>query len=394
MAPQAQPNPGLDLIPTVNSNPVLVHPMVTRFRVGTNRPTQRLSLHYTIREVDVDETFSLVVKPGTIRTVLSLATSRHWSIHQLDVKNAFLHGDLSEMVYMNQPLGFWDSIHPDYVCLFQRSLYGLKQVINSLHQEFSMIDLGSLNYFLGISVTRDSIGMFVSQRKYAVEILERAHMANYNSRRTLVDTESKLGDDGYPVCLYMHDYREPHFSSLKRILRYVRAGCPTTRRSTSDYYVFLGNNLLSWSSKRQPTLSCSSAEAEYRGVANAIAEACWLRIYFRMKHIEIDIHFVRDLVVAGEVRVIHVPLRYQYADIFTKGLPSALFEEFHTSLSQKPSSAPEPKPYTGRLETETMMERGCVSKGNPGISGEECIISDRLVFGDGCAEVERMKQRG
>ncbi|GKF67553.1 ribonuclease H-like domain-containing protein [Tanacetum coccineum] len=187
----------------------------------------------------------------------------------------------------------------------------------------------------------------------------------------------------------MHDPREPHFLALKRILRYVRgtldyrlqlfsssttdvvaysdadwAGCSTTRCSTSGYCVFLGNNLLSWSSKRQPTLSRSSAEAEYRGVANAVAETCWLPNLLRelytplssatlvycdnvsvvylscnpvqqevTKHIEIDIHFVRNLIAVGQVRVLHVPSRYQFADIFTKGLPSALFEEFRSSLS-------------------------------------------------------------
>ncbi|GJW13075.1 ribonuclease H-like domain-containing protein [Tanacetum coccineum] len=295
----------------------------------------------------------------------------------------------------------------------------LQRIIRSLHQEFAMTDLGPLNYFLGKSVTRDSLGLFLSQKKYAVEILEKVHMVNCNPSRTPVDTESKLGVDGDPisdptlyrslagslqyltftrpdisyavqqVCLHMHDPREPHLSALKRILRYVQgtlyyglqlffssttdlvayfdanwAGCPTTRRSTSGYCVFLGNNLLSWSSKRQPTLSRSSAEAEYRGVANVVAETCWLRnllrelhtplssvtlvycdnvsaVYLscnpvqhqRTKHIEIDIHFVRDLIAAGQVRVLHVPSRYQFADIFTNGLSSALFEEFRSSLS-------------------------------------------------------------
>nr|GFB71106.1 ribonuclease H-like domain-containing protein [Tanacetum cinerariifolium] len=104
------------------------------------------------------------------------------------------------------------------------------------------------------------------------------------------------------VCLYMHDPRDPHFTSLKRILRYVRgtlyyglqlhvssttqlsaytdadwAGCPVSRWSTSRYCVFLSDNLLSWSAKRQATLSRSSAEAEYRGVANVVAETGWIR---------------------------------------------------------------------------------------------------------------------
>ncbi|GJW65038.1 ribonuclease H-like domain-containing protein [Tanacetum coccineum] len=357
--------------------------------------------------IDIDETFSLVVNLETICTVLSLADSLHWPVHQLDVKKAFLHGDLSETVYMHQPPGFWDSTHPDYVCLLQRSLYGLKQAPRAcLFLRFVTLDY---SFFAS----------GVCYKKYAVEILERAGMVHCNPSRTPIDTESKLGttddvvsdptlyrslagslryltftrpDISYvvqQVCLHMHDPREPYFFALKRILRYVRgtldyslklfsssttdlvaysdadwAGCPTTRRSTSCYCVVLGNNLLSWSAKRQLTLSHSSAEAEYHCVANVVAETCWLRnllrelhtllssatliycdnvsaIYLssnpvqhqRTKHIEIDIQFVRDLVATDQVRVLHVPSHYQFAYIFTKGLPTALFEEFRSSFS-------------------------------------------------------------
>lgn len=77
--------------------------------------------------IDYDENFNPVGKPRTIRKVLSIATSRKWPIHQLDVKNAFLHCHLDETVYCQQPLGFVDPAHPDCVCLLQKSLYGLTQ---------------------------------------------------------------------------------------------------------------------------------------------------------------------------------------------------------------------------------------------------------------------------
>jgi len=87
--------------------------------------------------VDCDETFSPVVKPATIRTVLAIALSHSWPIHQLDCQNAFLHGNLHETNHMHQPLGFRDSRHPDYVCRLKKSLYGLKQVPRAWYQRFA-----------------------------------------------------------------------------------------------------------------------------------------------------------------------------------------------------------------------------------------------------------------
>ncbi|KAK4346002.1 hypothetical protein RND71_036178 [Anisodus tanguticus] len=187
----------------------------------------------------------------------------------------------------------------------------------------------------------------------------------------------------------MYNPMEDHMHALKRIVRYIQVtldhdlhlypsstttlisytdvdwgGCPDIRCSTYGYCVFLGDNLISWSSKRQATFSRSSAEAEYRGVANVVSESCWLQnlllelhchvpnatlvycdnvsaIYLsenpvqhqRTKHIELDIHLVREKVARGQVCVLHVPSRYQIADIFIKGLPLVLFEDFRDSLS-------------------------------------------------------------
>jgi hypothetical protein len=156
-------------------------------------------------------------------------------------------------------------------------------------------------------------------------------------------------------------------SSISDLIVYTdadRASCPNKCRSTFDYAAFLGDNLVSWSAKRQTVVSRSSAEAEYFVVANGVAEATWLRqllyelqtspsqwtlvycdnistVYLstnpvqhqRTKHVEIDLHFVRGKVTIGQVYVLHVLTTSQFTDIFMNGLPSSVFNEFRSSLN-------------------------------------------------------------
>ncbi|GJW40939.1 ribonuclease H-like domain-containing protein [Tanacetum coccineum] len=319
------------------------------------------------------------------------------------IRAGFYHSktDSSLFIFYKGPDTTYLLLYVDDIILTAFSTLLLQHIFSLLHVEFAMTDLGPLNYFLGIFATRTTSGIFLSQTKYAIEILEQAQMLNYNPCRTVIDTEKKLGPKGSPLCLYMHDPREPHLNAMKHVLRYLQgttdlglqlfrsttsqlivysdadwADYLATRRSTSGYYVFLGDNLLTLSSKRQDTLSCSSAEAEYRGVTNVVAETSWIRNLFcelhtplftatlvycdnvsvvymsanpvqhqRTKHIEIDIYFVRDKVAAGHVQVLHVPSRFQYADIFTKGLPNLLFAYFRSSLSVRKTPAPTARAY-------------------------------------------------
>ncbi|GKA97572.1 ribonuclease H-like domain-containing protein [Tanacetum coccineum] len=231
----------------------------------TNSP----SAHSTLTPTIDGSLSSPVVKPTTIRTVLSLALSHNWLVHQLNVKNAFHNADLSETIYMYQPPGFMDPIFPHHVCRLQRSLYGLKHAPRAWFQRFA-----GYTVRVGFSSSRCDSSLFISRHGSEVAylsiyvddiLLDWAHVASCNPTRTPVDTESKLGADGDPV------FDLTLYRSLVGGLQYL-----TFTRPDISYAVQQGDNILSWSSKQQHTLSRSSAEAEYRDVANAVAETEWI----------------------------------------------------------------------------------------------------------------------
>ncbi|GJY33887.1 ribonuclease H-like domain-containing protein [Tanacetum coccineum] len=129
----------------------------------------------------------------------------------------------------------------------------------------------------------------------------------------LTFTRPNLSYAVHQVCLYMYDPREPHLASLKRSQMYMGRAADLLRRFNF------------------------SVNAKYCGVANAVAEMFWLRNLLRELHSPLHsatiVYCDNDQVAKGQVHILHVPSRYQYANIFTKGLPSSLFEELHTSLS-------------------------------------------------------------
>ncbi|GAA0164844.1 transmembrane signal receptor [Lithospermum erythrorhizon] len=383
----------------------------------------------------------------TVRVFLAVAAVKKWELHQMDVHNAFLHGDLSEKVYMQLPPGFYKGC-PGLVCKLNKSLYGLKQtprcwfsklattlkrygftqsysdyslftlckgqmrfhvlvyvddlIISGndsaaistfkqyLNSCFHMKDLRVLKFFLGVEVARSEEGIFLSQRKYALDIISKAGLLGAKAvafpmeqnQRLAGSTSAVLHDvDRYRrlvggllylsftrpdlsfavhiLSQFLHEPRQDHWSTALRVVKYLKgsprqgillsadcdlklsgwcdsdcASCLITRQYVSGWIVFLGHSPVSWKSKKQETVSRSSAEAEYRSMALVTCELKWLKgllacfrvdhtgsmelfcdsqsalhlahnpvFHERTKHIEIDCHFLRDAVLAD----LHAP---------------------------------------------------------------------------------------
>ena len=217
----------------------------------------------------------------------------------------------------------------------------VNSLIDQLHNQFALKDLGSLSYFLGIQVTRTPSSLHLCQHKCITDLLYRAQMFDCKHASTPMSTSSSLSlYDGEPlsnpslyhrivgalqyctitrpdinfsvnkVCQFMHSPTTTHWQAVKRILCYLKstishgislqpstdlsltcyidvdwADYPDDQKSTSGHYCFLGPNLISWSYTKQKVVSHSSVESEYKGLANAASELIWIETLLTELHI-------------------------------------------------------------------------------------------------------------
>lgn len=295
----------------------------------------------------------------------------------------------------------------------------LSHVKEFLSSKFKLKDLGTLKYFLGLEIARNSTDVYINQRKCTLDILhdtglqgskpsivpiEQNHSLSADQGVLMTDSANYRRLVGRLIYLtitrpdifyvvhilsqYMSSPRVPYLDAATKLVKYLKgtagqglffptnsslsliafcdadwATCKDTRRSISGYCVLLGNSLISWKCKRQHTVFRSSAEAEYRSMANVCWELTWLKsilhdfkvlitqpislycdneaalhiasnlvFHERTKHIEIDCHLVRDLLVNGVITTCHLPTSSQPADLFTKALSSIQLQQHLVKL--------------------------------------------------------------
>nr|GEW73774.1 hypothetical protein [Tanacetum cinerariifolium] len=328
--------------------------------------------------INFEESFAPVARMEAIRIFFSYASHKLFSMFQMDVKTAFLHGSLKEDVYVCQPEGFIDADHPSHNHFFK----------------------GTIDPMLFIRHFYDDI--LVS--KYMLEILKKYGMESCDHVGIPMEIKDKLDLDqnGTPIdatkyhsmigalmyltssrpdivhatCLCARYQAKPtkkHLKEVKRIFRYLLgtintslwymkdfgfeltgfsdadyAGCKDTFKSTSGGAQFLGEKLVSWSSKKQDCTSLSTTEAEYVSLSACCAQVFWIRTqltdygfhfnkipiycdsksaiaiscnpvqHSRTKHIAVPYHFIKDHVEKGTIELYFVKTDYQLADLFTK----------------------------------------------------------------------------
>nr|GFB51898.1 retrovirus-related Pol polyprotein from transposon TNT 1-94 [Tanacetum cinerariifolium] len=292
-----------------------------------------------------------------IRIFLAYDAHKSFTVFQMDVKIAFLHGSLKEDVYVCQPEGFIDADHPSHVYKLKKALYGLKQAPRACDPVGTPMEIKDK-----LDVYQN--GTLVDATKYRSMI--GALMYLTSSRPDIVHAT-------YLCARYQAKPTEKHLKEVKRIFRYLRgtvnmglwytkdsgfeligfldvdyARCKDTFKSTSGGAQFLGEKLVSWSSKKQDCTALSTAEAKYVSLSACCAQVLWMRTqltdygfhfdkipiycdsksaiaiscnpvqYSRTKHIAVRFHFIKEHVEKGTIELYFVKTDYQLVDILLK----------------------------------------------------------------------------
>nr|GEW67538.1 hypothetical protein [Tanacetum cinerariifolium] len=353
--------------------------------------------------IDFKESFAPVARMEATRIFLTYVAHKSFSVFQMDVKTAFMHGSLKEDMYVCQPEGFIDADHPSHVYKLKKALYRLKRFHDGI---------------LVVQVYVDDI-IFEILKKYGMEScdpvgtpMEIKDKLDLDQNGTSVDAtkyRSMIGalmyltssrpDIVHATCLctrYQAKPTEKHLKEVKRIFRYLRgtvntgiwyikdsgfkltgfsdvdyAGCKDTFKSTSGGAQFLGEKLVSWSSKKQDCTSLSTAKAEYVSLSACCAQVLWMRTqltdygfhfnkiliycdsksaiaiscnpvqHSRTKHIVVRYHFIKEHVEKGTIELYFVKTDYQLADPFTKALPADRFNYLVRRLGMRSLSPQE-----------------------------------------------------
>ncbi|KAL2232558.1 UNVERIFIED_CONTAM: Retrovirus-related Pol polyprotein from transposon RE2 [Sesamum indicum] len=324
-------------------------------------------------------------------------------------------------------------VYVDDILITGPSLDDIAQVKQYLHQLFTIKDLGDARYFLGLEIVRGSSGLYITQTKYILDIVKDTGLlkakpasspfpaglklaagsgspfSRPDSYRRLVGRLLYLGfsrpDISYPVqqlSQYLNHPLDSHWKAALHVVRYLKgspskglyfpaantfnlrafcdanwASCLDSRRSLTGYCIFLGDALVPWKTKKQSTVSRSTAESEYRSLASTVCELRWVSyilsdfnipvmlpidlfcdnkaalhilanpvFHERTKHIKLDCHLVRDAYKDGFISPSFIPGFQQLADVFTKSIPLKPFLSITSKLGLVSLI---PVPLVGRL---------------------------------------------
>ncbi|GJS57099.1 retrovirus-related pol polyprotein from transposon TNT 1-94 [Tanacetum coccineum] len=380
--------------------------------------------------IDFEESFAPVARIEAIRIFVANAAHKNMTIYQMDVKMAFLNGELKEVVYVSQPEGFVDQNNPSHVYKLKKALYGLKQAprawydmlssflisqqfskgavdptlftrhagndillvqiyvddiifaltntamcdefANQMTNKFKMSMIGQISFFLGLQISQSPRGIFINQSKYASEIVKKYGLHTTDSVDTPMIENKKLDEDlqGKPVDATLYRGMIGSFmylTSNRHDLNYVVYLCAWYQAKPTEKHLqaFLGDRLVSWSSKKQKNIAISSTEDEYIALSGCCSQILWKRSqltdygfkfnkiplysdnksaialccnnvqHSRAKHIDIRYHFIKEQVENGIVELYFVRTEYQLANIFTKPCPRERFNFLNDKLGMK-----------------------------------------------------------